>query len=35
MTVLAAEDVRRFGIEPKAALLVAFEFRLARHRRAR
>ena len=30
MTVLAAEDVRRFGIEPKIALLSHSEFRLAR-----
>ena len=30
MTVLAAEEIRRFGIEPKAALLSHLGFRLAR-----
>ena len=30
MTILAAEEIRRFGIEPKAALLSHLGFRLAR-----
>ena len=29
MTVLAAEEIRRFGIEPKVALLSHLRFRLA------
>ena len=30
VTVLAAEEIRRFGIEPQGGAAVAFEFRLAR-----